>query len=329
MPSRCFTSHAIGALIAFALFAGCSSGASNVAPLATAYANAQKGTAHCCAGAKTLFVSDALGGPGFTGSVLMFAYPGGAYAGQLPAPPEGWSEPQGECVDDRGNVYIDNTSRSTIDEYSHSGTFVQALADPNQYPVDCAYDRSSGLMAVANILTASGGPGSISIYRGGVLQHRYPAPNMGHVASVGYVDDTGILWLDGADSSGIAQLDSFRDGIFTPIHIRGGRFRVGGSIEWSALTNSMNIGGATMSGKPGILHLSPKGKVIGKTLLDCGSSAHCAPVEFFIKGPRVTVTDAVALTVSTYPFPAGGRPVSVISGYFNQPIGVAVSSSAP
>ena len=328
MPSRCFSSRAIAALVAVTLFPGCSGSATHMAPLTPGYANAQPVIANCCAGAKTLFVSDALGGPSFTGAVLVFTYPGGAYAGQLPAPPEGWSEPQGECVDDRGNVYIANTSRSTIDEYSHAGTFVQALADPNQYPVDCAYDRSSGLLAVANILTASGGPGSISIYSGGVLQHTYPAPNMGHVAYVGYVDGTGILWLDGTGSSGTAQLDSFRDGTFTPVRIRGG-VRVGGSIEWSALTKSMNIGGATASGKSAILQLSPKGKVLGQTPLDCGSSTGCAPAEFFIKGPRVTVTDATALTVATYPFPAGGHPLNVITGYFNQPIGVAVSSSAP
>jgi hypothetical protein len=171
-----------GICAAAIFFAGCSSGGQLLSPFGNATATASylvsvqgaRPPVHlnramhpiernCCAHAKTMFVTETLGGSSFTGGVAVFTYPNGAYIGQLPAPPEGWSEPQGECVDNRANVYIANTSRSTIDEYSHGGTFIQSLADTGQYPVSCAFDRTSGNLAVANIINVTGGPGSVSI----------------------------------------------------------------------------------------------------------------------------------------------------------------------
>src|SRR5579872_1646966 len=141
---------------------------------------------NCCAYAKTLFVTDAFGGSSFSGAVYMFDFKSGALLGSLPAPPEGFLEVQGACIDKSGNVYVANTASSTVDEYSHSGAYVATLADPNEYPVSCAYDRSTGNLAVSNIIDTSGGPGSISIYSGGVLQNTYFPPNMSRVYFIGY-----------------------------------------------------------------------------------------------------------------------------------------------
>ncbi len=79
---------------------------------------------NCCALQKTLFVTDAFGGSSFTGAVYAFDYNSGASLGQLAAPPEGWSEVQGACSDTNGNVYFGNTGMSTVDEYSHSGSYI-------------------------------------------------------------------------------------------------------------------------------------------------------------------------------------------------------------
>ncbi len=284
---------------------------------------------NCCAYSKTLFVTDAFGGSSFTGAVYAFDYPSGTLLGTLPAPPEGWSEVQGACVDKSGNAYFANTALSTIDEYSHSGTFIATLSDPNQFPVSCAFDRSTGNLAVSNIIDTSGGPGSITIYNAGVLQNTYYPPNMSRVYSSGYEAGTGTLWLSGSNSGSLSVFDTFAGGVFTPFTIQGGSFQVGGGFQWSALTKSMNAGGATGSNQTALLHVSPSMKVVGATVLHCGRS-FCPVVEYFIKGPRVTIIDARDLDVLMFDYPAGGHPIKKIAGApFVQPIGVVVSPNVP
>ena len=139
-------------------------------------------------------------------------------------------------------MYIVNTEESTIDEYNHSGTYVASLSDPGQFPVGCAYDRSTGNLAVSNIINTSGGPGSISIFSGGVLQNTYFPPNMTRVYFLGYEGGTGTLWLDGSNSSSGFQYDSFSGGTFTPVAITGGTIGFPGTVAWSAKTHSMNVG---------------------------------------------------------------------------------------
>src|SRR5579871_6098785 len=78
---------------------------------------------NCCALQKTVFFGDAFGGSSFTGGIYMFDYNTAAPLGQVAAPPEGFSEVQGGCSDDNGNVYFANTGMSTIDEFNHSGTY--------------------------------------------------------------------------------------------------------------------------------------------------------------------------------------------------------------
>jgi hypothetical protein len=61
----------------------------------------------------------------------------------------GFSEPQGECSDAAGNVWITNTNMSQIIEYAHGGTTpIATLSDPYEFPVGCAVDPRSGNLAV-------------------------------------------------------------------------------------------------------------------------------------------------------------------------------------
>lgn len=281
----------------------------------------------CCTRKKTLYVTDAFGGSSFTGTVYAFDYKTAKLLGQLPAPPDGWLEVQGACADNNGNAYFANTSLSTIEEYTHAGKYVATLADAGQYPVACAYDGTTGDLAVANIIDTSGGPGSISLYHGGVLQHTYYPPNMSRAYSVGYEGATGILWLAGANSSGISLIDTFFDGKFKRLKITGlggGMIQIAGGLQWSAQTRVMNVGGSDASGNFVLYWVSPSGKIVGSTTLQCGSLG-CPGGPFFIKGPRVAVTDAVGLNAVLFDYPQGGVPVSQYSAPYVQPIGIVVS----
>ena len=162
----------------------------------------------------TMFVTDA-GGESAIGAVYAFDYPSGTVLGALPSPPEGWNEVQGSCVDKSGNAYFANTNMSTIDEYSHGGKFIQALSDPGQFPASCAYDPSTGNLAVANILSTSFGPGSVSIYSNGVLQNTYFPSNMYNVYYLAYADRSGTLYLDGQTRHATFKYDKLSKGSST------------------------------------------------------------------------------------------------------------------
>jgi hypothetical protein len=277
---------------------------------------------NCCARRKILFVTDAFGGSSFTGAVYAFDYDTAKLLGQLPAPPDGWLEVQGACVSSHGNVYFANTALSTVEKYTQGGKYVSTLSDPGQYPVACSFDPSTGDLAVSNLIDTNGGPGSISIYRGGTRQNTYVPPNMSRVYFLGYQDDVGTLWLDGADSSGNFAYDKFAGGTFTPVPITGGSIGpFPGGIQWSSKTHAMNV-----AGNNNVLYrVSPKGKVIGETTFACEPSNACSLGGFFIKGPDVAVADAADLAASLFQYPAGGKPVKNYVAPYVQPIGIAIS----
>ena len=94
---------------------------------------------------RLLYLSDA-----GTNDVVVYRYPSLVEAGVL----TGFDEPQGECVDKAGNVWITNSLVSNVLEYAHGGTTaIATLSDRGQYPVGCSVDEKSGTLAVSNIAT--------------------------------------------------------------------------------------------------------------------------------------------------------------------------------
>jgi hypothetical protein len=281
---------------------------------------------NCCARQKTLFVSDAFGGSSFTGAIYMFDYVTGEPLGQVAAPPEGFLEVQGGCSDNAGNVYFANTALSTIDEFNHSGTYVATLGDPGQFPVSCSFDKSTGDLAVANISSTSGGPGSLAVYSDGV-QHVYYPPNMTAVFSVAYEGKTGTLWLTGDGSAGFLY-DSFKNGTFKIVGIHGASVIFGGGLAWSGKTKFMNLGDQGTFASPTFYELDDSGNVRGEVVLTCTQqSDFCDVVQATIKGPGLVAPDAILLSANRFGYPAGGAPKLNYPAPYVQPIGSAVSSN--
>jgi len=279
---------------------------------------------NCCALQKTLFVSDAFGGSLFTGAIYMFDYVTGASLGQVAAPPEGFSEVQGGCADKSGNVYFANTALSTVDEYNHSGTYVATISDPSQYPVGCTYDQVSGDLVITNIISTTGGAGSVSVASGGTITNTYPVPNMFRVYFIG--SNKGMIWFDGSDSSGIFQLDSFAiaTGTSTPITVSGGSILFPGTVAWSGKTKWFNVGDQDTFSSPTFYQLDSTGAIVGSTVTTCPTST-CDIVQGTIKGPGLVGPDAIQLTANRFAYPAGGASILNYPASYTQPIGAAVS----
>src|SRR5262249_32390826 len=103
---------------------------------------------------RLLFASDS-----GTNDVYIFTMPGLQLKGTL----TGWNEPQGECADKSGNVWVTNTGSTQIVKLSRTGSVLSTLSDPSGYPVGCAINPTNGDLAVTDIFGFSGA-GGIELY---------------------------------------------------------------------------------------------------------------------------------------------------------------------
>jgi hypothetical protein len=114
----------------------------------------------------------------------------------------GFSEPQGLALDTVGNLYVADTNNSRIQVYAagFQGT-PTTINDPGEFPASVTVDRK-GNLGVANILTTSDGPGSVSFFnKGGTLLTTLSNANFAKVIFDAF-DDKGNLYIDGTNASG-------------------------------------------------------------------------------------------------------------------------------
>jgi hypothetical protein len=99
--------------------------------------------------------------------VYVYTYPQGRRVGTL----TGFSEPQGECSDASGNVFIVDfiPDATTVYEFAHGGMSpIATLNDPAD-GFGCAVDPLDGTVAVANTYDPSNfeDNGDVAVYAGG------------------------------------------------------------------------------------------------------------------------------------------------------------------
>jgi hypothetical protein len=259
-----------------------------------------------------LYVSDS-----GTDDVDVYSYPSGSPVGTL----TGFDQPQGECVDAVGDVWITNTNQSQLLEYAYGGTSpIATLSDPGQYPVGCAVDSTTGNLAVSNIISTSDGAGSLSIYLNAQgTPTNITSANFAEVYFVGY-DASGNLFLDGTNPGGTFQFGEVaaNGNSITPITLSGGSIQFPGGVQ---ADSAGNIAIGDQDG--GVIYQTTNGAITGSTPLTGSSDV----VQYFIDGSTVVGPDAGNANVELYSYPAGGSPTQTIGG-LSEPIGSAVSMGA-
>jgi len=327
--------YALGVTAAAAMLAGCSSGASSLAPttptmgaqgihhqvstlishVGQVVPNINHGPSWMNPDAKTkqfLYVSDA-----GAGTVQVYAWPKPKSAvGTL----TGFSEPQGLCADSSGNIFVANTEGLNILEYKAGGKSpIATIPDPDGFPAGCSID-SKGNLAVSNIINASGGtPGNLDIYKG---TKGTPTKHTSSVLLedffVGF-DKAGNAWVSGINSSGVAGFTEFnKKGKEVTGTISGATIEFPGSTEFDGKVMT------TGDQEGAVAYQLKKYKVTGSTPLSGQSDI----VQYWIDQPTSLLIgpDAGNVNVEIYKYPAGGSPTQTLSGGFSQPIGATVSA---
>ena len=258
-----------------------------------------------------LYISDVR-----TNDVYVYAYPAGTLAGTL----TGFKEPQGECSDAEGNVWIADTQRSRIVEYAHGGsTPVATLSDPKEYPGGCAVDQH-GNLAVTNIVTTTGGAGSVAWFAGARGKPKLIAsPNFRELYFAGF-DRDGNLFVDGwPPNFARAVVGEVARGsnALALLNVTGGTIEYPGGVQ--VARGTVNVGDQIQNAT---FQLTENGTVTGVTPLD--GAADC--VQGTIARKTFVCPDSGNAAVEFFQYPSGGTPKRVISGP-SEPTGSALSTA--
>jgi hypothetical protein len=323
--------HALGTISALALLAGCGE---SQWPTGTPYATPPSALsvppslvhpdrrpswmAPDAKAQKLLYVSD-------TGNddVDVYPYPRGKSIGTL----TGFHEPAGLCANKAGDIWVVNNASSTIVEYAHAGKTPKAtLNNPGASALlGCSVDPTTGNLAVTDWGGLSSGGAGVWIYagaKGSPKEHRHSTLQRAYFC--GY-DNRGNLFVDGLDGKSTFELLELRNGgtSLQPIALNQ-TVNYPGGVEWDG--EYVAVGDQTYQDRheSAIDRISvsgSKGTVEGTTLL----TGSCDVTQFWISN-AVIAPDVCANTVSTYHYPAGGKPSKTLRG-FQFPEGTAVSAA--
>ncbi|MGB7014795.1 MAG: NHL repeat-containing protein [Candidatus Cybelea sp.] len=204
----------------------------------------------------------------------------------------GFSQPQGLALDTAGNLYVADTGNGRIQVYAagFKGT-PTTINDPGESPASIAVD-SNGNLGVANILTTSGGSGSVSFFnKSGTLLSTLSSANFAKVFFDAF-DDKGNLYIDGTNPSG-----AFVAG------------EVVGGVSGNAIT-VLTTGNSV--GFPGGIAISSKGKIALDDQKNLTIFTYDAPVN-----------GSLGMPIAMTPLTGAGDPISFAFTRTNKNIWVA------
>ena len=276
-----------------------------------------------------LFVSDA-----GTGDVYMYAVPSLELVGTI----TGFSQPQGECSDSKGDVWITDTNAQTIYEVSHEGRFENKLSDPNAYPDGCAWNPKNGDIAVMNLFGLSGAPGSVLVYPHGTgVPTTYTNPKQYYYNFGGY-DSSGNLYFDGRGEQGNFMLSKLAAGAKSAasLMVSGGKIYFPGMVQWQLSSGELLVGDQECGNASAacVYRLTLSGSsahITGATKLANSSGGHvCDLVQGVVETNEILGSDYEFCgyspsTTDVWPYPTGGKPSAQNATTDSVPVGAALS----
>ncbi len=306
---RILVASVVSALGLLAGLAGCNGGGATFSPRpenGTAFSGTVTSRADGDASGKSLmYVTNWR-----SGDVSILTYPQGVVFGGI----TGFDQPEGECVDAAGDVFIADQLHQEIKMFAHGGTTpIRTLTYRNAHPFGCSVDPVTGNLAVTNHRTSKAQPTIIAVYAGaqGVpktysfagFQPRY----------CGY-DNRGNLYIDGSvHHSEIAELPKGASAI---VSVTLDKAIVNqGAVQWDG--QYMVV--AEMS--PPIAYRVAFGRRAGKIVGTTKLSGAQDVGQFWIGGGKIVGPNA---NVYVWDYPSGGNPIRKFEG-FTDPSAVVVT----
>jgi hypothetical protein len=275
-----------------------------------------------------LFVSDA-----GTADVYIYRLPGLKLLARI----TGFSQPQGECSDNKGNVWVTDTNADAIYELSHSGRLENVLKSTAGHPDACAWDSTTGNLAVMTLFSGSGSSGAVMVYRkGSGTPSQYTNPQQVYYNFGGYQD--GNLYFDGRDANGTFMLSELPKGAKAAhtIVLSGGTIYFPGMVQWDANANDLIVGDqACVQTYTSCLYqvnaATKTGTIAGTTDLESSSGGEvCDLVQGVEYDGEIAGSDndfcaSAAGTTYLWAYPAGGGPTNQNDHVDTTPVGATIS----
>jgi hypothetical protein len=250
----------------------------------------------------------------------------------------GFTDPQGECSDTKGDVWVTDPGAFETYELSHQGRLENTISGSG-YAVGCAWDPSSGNVAIMDVFSGSNEGGDVLVYpKGRGSPHDYTAAKQFYYNFGGY-DANGNLFFDGRSESGAFMLSELpkRAQKAITIAISGGTIYYPGMVQWDASSNELIVGDQSCGGVYtasclyAIQIANQKGTIESTIDLQNSSGGEvCDLVQGVIykgelAGSDNNICGSSPSTTYVWPYPAGGAPSRSNSSTDSLPIGAAVS----
>jgi hypothetical protein len=250
----------------------------------------------------------------------------------------GFDQPQGECSDNKGNVWVTDANAQTIYQLSHTGRLENALSDSEGYPAACAWDRASGNLAVFDLFGVNSFSGDVLVYPKGTgtpTLRRNPAQ---YFYNFGGYDAAGNLFFDGRDTNGklmLSELPKGAQSAFT-IKLSGGTIYFPGMVQWDSSRKDLIVGDQSCGNKYvsciyQVTINQKTGTIQNQTKLqDYAGGQVCDLVQGVEYNDQIEGSDYEFCGHSTsatyvWPYPGGGAPKLYNKTTDSTPVGAAVS----
>jgi hypothetical protein len=275
-----------------------------------------------------LYVSDG------SSNVYVYSYPNGHLVGTL----TNLDEPQGECVDGSGDVWITEYSSNQIVEYAHGGTNSIATLSGPDYPLGCSVDPASGNLAVAG--------NDLAVYESAKgYPTTYSNSDFPYFSYCTY-DSAGDLFADSnsdtygeiaelpKDGSELKTVSLNEDLITLSMQWDGSYVSIVGSLHSpSRFGGDLRNAHGQPHGPLQVYRVSVSGSsgtVVGEVQLRNLADKHAALADqFWISGNTIVgpdnYRDARQNYVLSWRYPHGGLPTHVIRTKWSEPWGTALS----
>ncbi len=268
-----------------------------------------------------------------TGTVYVYDFKTHQLVGEL----SGFDQPDGECVDGIGDIWITDYMGGTVSEYAHGGSTALKTLRAGTFQTACSIDPTTGNLAVGSF-----SPGEIYVWKKARGTPKlFSSTACPSLWGPGY-DDKGNLFVEAATSGSAVFICwlPHRGNSLTVIPFNQ-TIGYGADVMWDGkyiTFADQSFGGSELQAGVYQAELNSSGSLVlaGKTALPdpCGHSDVLQP---FIAGRKNTPdnkkqgyaatgsNNSCLTNVDIWPYPAGGDPSYVIKAPEKVTFGTAVS----